>query len=260
MRPVNLLPPDLRGATRRGRRSGSPAPEATGGSGPFVVLGALAMSVVALAGYVLAENTIKDRQAELGAVTREHGVAVRQAAELKPYGTFQELATARVAGVTALADTRFDWDRALTDLSRALPAEVTLSSLSGSLSGSGTTSAGGAAPATTPAVDLAGCTTSHAGVADVMSRLRNVRGVTRVSLASSQKADAEGTQSSDAAGSPCGKTDAPTFALKVLFERFAAGSAVGAAAPSAGTATARASGCRPCVRCRTPRGARHSRT
>ena len=82
MKAVNLLPPDLRSASRRGRASGIPAQEAPGGSGPFVVLGALAMCVLMLAGYVLAASTVKERRAEPAEVTRQHEVAARQAAAL----------------------------------------------------------------------------------------------------------------------------------------------------------------------------------
>src|SRR3712207_4170819 len=156
MRAVNLLPPDLRTATRRAKGTGAPAADAPGGPGPFVVLGALAMCVVALAGYVLAGNVVKDREAELAAVTQAHEVAAKEAAALKPYADFQSLATRRVEGVRALASTRFPWHRALDDLSRAMPSEVTLQSLNGSVAGGSGAPATGSAAA--PTIALTGCT------------------------------------------------------------------------------------------------------
>ncbi len=241
MKAVNLLPPDLRSAPRRAKASGTPAPEAPGGSGPFVVLGALAMCVVALAGYVLASNTVKERRAQLAAVTAEHQAAVKRAAELKPYGDFQALATRRIEGVTALASQRFDWDRAFSDLSRALPAHVTLSDLSASLAGvdGGGSSVRGGVQA--PAIELKGCTRTQPGVAELMSRLRTIRGVTRVTLSRSEttaNGPAAASTGVGASAAPCGKATAPKFEVVMFFERSTAGSAGSAAAAAAPGATA----------------------
>jgi Tfp pilus assembly protein PilN len=246
MRAVNLLPPDLRGAQRRGRRPGSPAPEAPGGSGPFVVLGALAMCVIALAGYVIADNTVEEREAQLAAVTAEHAAAARKAAALKPYGDFQQLAVTRRSGVQALAAMRFNWDRALADISRAVPADVTLSSLSGNVAGPAADASTEPAP---PSIELVGCTRSQAGVAELLSRMRTVRGVTKVELTSSQRGDAPaGEVAAGTDQGPCGRIDAPKFTLRVAFERFAGAAAAApdtaapapAATPQAGSATATA--------------------
>ena len=63
MKAINLLPSDLRGTTA-GTAPKAPADEPAG-IGAFVVLGALAACVIALAAYVLTTNTVKDRQAKL---------------------------------------------------------------------------------------------------------------------------------------------------------------------------------------------------
>jgi Tfp pilus assembly protein PilN len=193
------------------------------------------MCVVALAGYVLASNTVKERRAELASVTAEHQAAVRRAGELKPYGTFQAMATRRIEGVTALASQRFDWDRAFGDLARALPAEVTLEGISGSLAGG---SGGGNALRGTvqaPAIEIRGCTRTHPGVAELMSRLRTIRGVTRVTLARSAKPEAAAAApTADAKdANPCGKATAPRFEMVMFFERSTAGTAGAAASPPA---------------------------
>ena len=52
MRAVNLLPTDLRGASKATAERGA-GPEATGGAGAFVVLGVLAACVAGTAAYVL---------------------------------------------------------------------------------------------------------------------------------------------------------------------------------------------------------------
>jgi Tfp pilus assembly protein PilN len=236
MRAVNLLPPDLRTATRRGKGSGAPAADAPGGMGPFAVLGALAMCVIALAGYVLAGNTVKDRQAQLASVTAEQEATARQAEALKPYADFQSLAKTRVEGVKALAATRFDWHRALDDLSHALPADVTLETLSGTA----TPGAGDAAATAAPSIDLSGCTTADDGVARLMSSLGNVRGVTRVTLANADRS-AKADDAEAGSSSPCGDSSS-TFTVKIAFERAVApAAATGAAAAAPATTTTTAS-------------------
>ena len=158
MRAVNLLPPDLRGASKASAELGA-GPEAKGGAGAFVVLGVLAACVAGAAGFVLTDNTIKQRKADLAEVTAQPAGPAGQAAQLKPYADFDAMAKARVQTVRDLAGSRFDWEQALRDLSRAIPADVTLKSLTGDIS----TGAGGAAAARCaarsprPAITLQGC-------------------------------------------------------------------------------------------------------
>src|SRR4051794_296017 len=135
MRPVNLLPPDLRGGATGPASAVNTGNTDAGGIGAYIVLGVLAFCVVALAGYVLAGNVVKDRKAELARVTSESAAVSRQAAALKPYADFETLANARVQTVRDLASSRFDWEQALRDLSRVVPADVTLASLKGDLGG-----------------------------------------------------------------------------------------------------------------------------
>ena len=120
MKAVNLLPTDLRGALK------SPAPvaaagEPAGGSGAYVVLGALALCVVALAGYVLTTNSIKQHKADVVQLEARNAALMAESARLKPYADFQSVAQARVATVRDLATQRFDWEQSFRDLSRALP-------------------------------------------------------------------------------------------------------------------------------------------
>src|SRR5215217_6356034 len=163
MRAVNLLPPDLRSGPKGSAPAVSTGVE-NSGAGAFVVLGVLAFAVVALAAYVLAGNTVKDRKAELAAVTQ-------QVDALNPYADFESVANARVQTVTDLANSRFDWEQALRDLSRAVPADVTIASFKGDLGA--TTSTGGIRGAiTAPAITLTGCTYTQTKVAALMARLR----------------------------------------------------------------------------------------
>ena len=223
MKAINLLPPDLRGTPKGASSKPSVAPEAPAGIGAYVVLGALAACVLALAAYVLTTNTVKDRQAKLEATTAQAAATTQRVAQLKPYADFQAMAETRIATVKDLASSRFDWEQALRDVSRAIPANVTLKTLTGSMS-SGTTGGGssirGAIAA--PAVELTGCTRGQKQVATLLSRLRGVDGVTRVSLGKSLKPAATRRAPRPPARprtTRCGKGRPPAFEIVMFFER-----------------------------------------
>jgi Tfp pilus assembly protein PilN len=222
MKAINLLPPDLRGALRGASTKGSVVDE-PGGIGAFVVLGVLAACLVALAAYVLATNTVKDRQAKLEAATAQAAATTQRVAQLKPYADFQAMAETRIQTVKDLASSRFDWEQALRDISRAIPADVTLTSLTGTVSssaggGAGSSPVRGAIAA--PAIDLKGCTRGQKQVADLLSRLRNVDGVTRVSLGKSLKPAASAVAASTSVDpTGCGTGRPPQFELTMFFER-----------------------------------------
>jgi Tfp pilus assembly protein PilN len=242
MRAVNLLTPELR-SSQKG--SGAPRPSAmttSGGIGAYVLLGALALIVAGVAGYVLSTNVVKERRATLAQVSAKNDATVKRAAELKPYSDFQTLAQERASTVQALASARFDWEQSLRDLSRALPRDVYLSSLKGTVGGGGAVSGSGIRSAiSSPAIELAGCTKSQPAVAGLMSRLRNVQGVTRVSLAKSEKSDTAaanggGTATGGTTVGPCGKGSPPSFEIVVFFEKAAVADALATVTGDAGTA------------------------
>ena len=248
MKAVNLLPHDTRGAAKApAEHAAVVTTDGASGFGAFALLGALAVAVLAVAGVVLAGNAIKDREAKLAGVQAQSQQIEARADKLKPYAEFDQLASERVATVKDLAGHRFDWEQALRDLSRALPADVALTAIDGNVS---TDSGGNAGSAlrgaiSAPAMTLQGCTPSQHSTARLMARLRNVDGVTRVSLARSEKSDT-GTGSSGGAGSavpaagsdlemedrlaaPCGQGARPQFEMVIFFE----GQASVADAPSA---------------------------
>lgn len=255
MKAVNLLPSDQRNAAVKPTAAGpaaKPGPDSNDPFAAFFVLGALAFAVVAVALYVLAGNTVEDRKTELANVTAETQVVQAKVGALQPYADFQQMATQRVATVMQLAGSRFDWEQSLRDVSRALPRNVHLKSVKGSVSNTG--ASGGSAlrsalPA--PALELSGCTRGQTQVARLMSRMRAVRGVTRVALA---KSDKDATETAVAApttgvdgtqfeqGSLCSKGSPPAFEIVLFFERSAvappASNVPGAAAAAANGASA----------------------
>jgi Tfp pilus assembly protein PilN len=239
VRAVNLLPPDLRGASKTTAEL-SVASEASGGAGPFVVLGVLAACVAGATGYVLAGNTVKQRQAELTSVTAQQQALAARVAALKPYADFDAKAKSTTQTVRDLATARFDWQNVLSDVARAVPANVHLKSLSGDVNadtGSSDDPLRGSISA--PAITLQGCAPGQTDVARLMARLRNVDGVTRVSLSKSENADttAISTGTTDRAArnaAPCGTGNHPAFQMVAFFEHAAAA----VSAPTAGSSSA----------------------
>jgi Tfp pilus assembly protein PilN len=199
-----------------------------GGVGAIALLGALALIVAGVAGYVLSTNVVKQKQSDLAAISAKNQATVKRATALKPYSDFQTLAQQRAATVQALASARFDWEQSFRDLSRALPKDVYLDTLKGTVGGGSAAGGSGIRSAIgSPAIELSGCTKTQPGVARVMSRLRNVQGVTRVSLSKSEKADAgaSGGAAGPAVG-PCGKGTPPSFEVVVFFEKAAVADAL----------------------------------
>ena len=222
MRAVNLLPPDTRGASKSSAELAA-GPEAKGGAGAFVVLGVLAACVAGVAGIVVTDNTIKQRNADLEVVAQQQQAMQAQVTKLKPYADFDATAKARVQTVRDLASSRFDWEQTLRDLSRAIPQDVTLRQLTGDIS----TDAGGQGGTlrnaiSAPAITLNGCTAGQTQVARLMARLRDVDGVTRVSLASSAaevvETSSDGSALERRLAQPCGTGKRPAFEITMFFE------------------------------------------
>jgi Tfp pilus assembly protein PilN len=225
MKAINLLPTDLRGSHKGGASKVKPERPADepGGIGAFVLLGALAACVAALAAYVLTTNSVKDREAQLDSISAQVTTTTQRVAKLKPYADFQQMAETRIQTINDLASSRFDWEQALRDISRVVPADVTLTSLTGSISNGVNGSSVVRAAITAPAIELKGCTKSQKDVATLLSRLRGVDGATRVSLSKSAKpektADPTTPVTPGVQGAGCGTGRPPEFEIVMFFER-----------------------------------------
>jgi len=246
VRAVNLIPSEA-------RRGGVGAPSRSGG-GVYVLLGVLAVLVIGAGAYVLAGNTVNQRRADLAEVTAQANRVEAEAAELKPFSDFAKLSQERIQTVSSLAASRFDWERSLRDLSKVLPANVWVTSVVGtvapgiSIEGGGSAGSGLRGSIPSPAIEMVGCTESHRDVSRVMARLRRMRGVTRVSLGTSEKSDtasagsAQGAGAAQSAGSSqdCrnGSRTFPKFELVAFFAGQTAAS--GSAPQAAGTPPAAA--------------------
>lgn len=219
MRAINLIPRDA----RRGSgivQSGMP-------SGPgYLLLIGLAVALVFVTLIVTTDNTISSRRARLASLRSQLASEQALAGRLASYQRFEQLAQERAQTVRSIVQGRFDWQAAMSDLSKVVPASTALQSLSATVSPS--TSAGGAATSSlrgaisAPAFDITGCTQSQDDVARLMSRLRTINGVTRVTLQSSTEstgtpsaATTSPTPTSSTGPATCG--NGPSFHLVVFF-------------------------------------------
>lgn len=204
MRAANLMPGDDRMA--RSARAVDP------GGVAYILLGGLAALVALAALWATSNKQLGDSRAKLDRVNAEATVAEARVAKAAPYEQFAALARDRVATVTSLSATRFDWAHGLREVSRVLPDDVWLTSVNG------TSGAKDAAPspnsnvAPAPIFELLGCTRNQAKVARLMARLRAVDGVRDVELKDSTKPDGTGAEDC-----PANSASNPRFSISIAF-------------------------------------------
>lgn len=193
MRPVNLIPPDM--------RRGDSAPLRTGPLA-YIVLGALALALIGVTMLVLISNEVAEKKDELVTLRQEDAVAKARAEELAPYAQFQAMSEQRVETVASLADSRFDWPRVMRELALVLPDDVLLTNLSAGAAASEGEGEGGEAVSGVlgPSLELSGCTVGQDAVARFVTALKDIDAVTRVGLQSSALGGGDsGTDSGDCA-------------------------------------------------------------
>jgi Tfp pilus assembly protein PilN len=192
MRPVNLIPPE--------DRRGEQAPLRTGPL-PYILLGALVAVLIGVTAMVLVDNQIAESKSEVAKLEGEDAVAAARAQQLASYTQFRSMSEQRVATVQSLADSRFDWERVMRELALVLPSNVWLTGLSATASpavtvdggGSGSSSAVGLrAQVPGPALELNGCASGQEAVAGFVTALKDIDGVTRVGVESSELGEEEG--------------------------------------------------------------------
>src|ERR1700682_6837026 len=101
MRPVNLNPVEQRHGQRAPMRGGPLA---------YIVVGALIAALAGVTLLVVTDNQISDRKVEVAQLEQEDAAAKARAAQLDAYTQFHSVHDQRVATVTSLADSRFDWE------------------------------------------------------------------------------------------------------------------------------------------------------
>jgi Tfp pilus assembly protein PilN len=212
VRPVNLIPQEQR---RRTPSEGS-------GRGAYGVLGLLAVLLTMAVAYVLTANNVTERTNQAEEARVEADQLEAQAQSKGEFSAFEQIAQTRVASVTGVAATRFDWERFMRELSRVMPAGSWLISADASVNGAtqGGAATGAAAPAadgtaTGPGALLTGCTPKHSDVARLMVRMRQLHRVTDVELRQSSKEDDAGAADVASCGSMIGFDMSVTFSPTV---------------------------------------------
>lgn len=212
MRPVNLLPPEL-----RARTAGEGDPKVA--YGVLAGLGVLLLMVLAAVYYSNKATTLNDEAAVLRAE------AQRRQASVKPVESFNDFADVvhkRTLLVGGLAESRFPWDAALKNLSNSMPEDVTLDDITATTS----TTAEGTENANSATLDLKGCTASWVGMSRFMVRMRNLPGVKDVVASDSNNnsgeesgdnGDSSGSTESSGRSENCGLLPVK-FGMKVIFE------------------------------------------
>ncbi len=197
MRPVNLIPPEQRRGDQAQLRTGPLM---------YIVLGALALVLLGVTMLVLTDNRIADSKAEVATLKQEDAAAAAEAKKLAAFTQFRTLSEQRISTVRSLADSRFDWERVMRELSLVLPSNVWLVSLNASATpatslggeaGGGSGLRGGIAG---PALELSGCASGQEAVAEFVTALEDIDGVTRVGLGSSELASKKGEAGSGGGG------------------------------------------------------------
>ena len=205
MRPVNLIPPEA--------RRGEKAPTRTGALS-YVIVAVLAVGLLGVTGIVLTNNQISDRQAEKSSIEGQLAEAQAEARRVSSFASFASLQQAREQTVTTLAESRFDWERVLRELAIVIPEDVWLTHLTATVSpevqlddsgSSSNSSVSGLDSVQGPALQMAGCGDGHEAVARFLAALRDIDGVTRVSVLSSDRPDPSTAAAGSSAGAGSGE-------------------------------------------------------
>jgi Tfp pilus assembly protein PilN len=162
--------------------------------------------------WAVANKQAGDRRAQLARVNAEAAAGEARTGAAAPYERFAQLAKDRVATVSALARSRFDWAHAMREISRVLPADVWLTELGGDSGATNEAPSPTTSVAPSPTFKLDGCTRSQTKVARLLVRLRAVDGVREVDLSKSQKPDADGDKSC-----PANRVGDPRFTITIAF-------------------------------------------
>jgi Tfp pilus assembly protein PilN len=214
MRPVNLIPPE--------DRRGDSAPLRTGPL-PYMLLAGLVALLLGITAVVVTNNQIAEGENEVAKLEGEDTVASAKAQRLAHFTQFQTTSEQQVKTVSELADSRFDWERVMRELSLVLPHDVWLVGLAASAApGVGVESGGGGssmrASISGPALELTGCAKGQEAVAGFVTALKDIDGVTRVGVQSSELGEEkEGGEGGGGSDSPGGE-ECRTHAFIAKFE------------------------------------------
>jgi Tfp pilus assembly protein PilN len=213
------------------------------------VIGLLVVVLAFVAVYVLTSNTISQRKSQLASLQQQVAQVQTSVARFNSYAHIEQLAQQRATTVRQIASSRFDWHTALSDLSKVVPADTSLQSLVATAAPGGSAGATGGGggiqgSAGAPTFLLKGCTGTQDEVAQLISRLRLISGVTRVTLQDSTKQGGgqSGAPVASSAPSSSGSSaggcaaNGPSFSMVIYFQPLAAAATVSGAGQPVNTA------------------------
>jgi Tfp pilus assembly protein PilN len=173
---VNLIPTEHRRARPTGSKSG----------GAYAVVGVLGLLLVMAVMYVMTANSLNERETKAEEARQEADALEKRADQLGTFTNFASIKQQRLASVVTTAQTRFDWERMIRELSRVMPEGSWLQSADASVTGDAEDAADAAVPgavvAPAPSATLIGCTLSQSEVAKLMVRMESMHRVTDVEL------------------------------------------------------------------------------
>lgn len=194
MRAVNLIPAD----DRRGR------PPAAAGATPYLIVGVLLAILAGVTALVLTGNQIDGRKAEVAQLEQARTAAQARATSLQAFAEFRSMQQSRTATVSSLAQSRFDWERVMRELTYVLPSDVWLVELEGTVSPDVQLENGAEVAVRDsvpgPTLELIGCTVSQEAVGRLASALGDIDGVTRVSVLKSERPELSASDESSEGG------------------------------------------------------------
>jgi Tfp pilus assembly protein PilN len=231
MRAVNLIPADERGAR----------PAARAGALSYLMVGVLVAALAGVTSLVLTNKQVSDREAEVGQLEQQRTAAQARADSLRAFAEFRSMQEARTATVTSLAQSRFDWERVLRELSMVLPEDVWLVEVSGTVSPDVQLDSGAELQVRdgiqAPALELVGCTVSQESVGRLVAALRDIDGVTRAAVSKSERPalaeSSTGSGSEEDSGDDCRTKDFITrFEIVIAFDAVPVPDAAATPAPA----------------------------
>jgi hypothetical protein len=186
MKAVNLIPSEQRRAKPSGENSGS----------AYAVVGVLVVLLALAVAYVMTSNGVNDNKTRAEKDKRQADALEAKASQLDSFTDFAAIKQQRLEAVKTAAETRFDWERLMREISRVMPDGSWLQTTEASVTGD--TSDTAAAPASSsttavatgpvsPSATFVGCTPKQTEVAKILVRLRSMHRVTDVELNESLK-------------------------------------------------------------------------
>lgn len=177
MKPVNLIPTEQRRAQPSGRASGA----------AYVVVGLLSVLLAMAVVYVMSSNKVNENKTKAAEAKQEADALEAEAAQMGSFTNFRTIKEQRLASVVTTAESRFDWERLMREVSLIMPEgswlRTTEASVLGDANDAAAPTAGAATTAASnPAATFVGCTRKQSEVATLMVRMRQMHRVTDVQL------------------------------------------------------------------------------